>query len=484
MPSRVGFDFEVTLGPKRERSRAGEQTAMRILVIGDFSARSSRGVAAVGELATRKPLAIDIDNFDRVMARIAPRLALGREGASAIELQFAAIDDFHPDSLYRRIPGFQRLRELRERMQNPATFAAAAAEFGISGESDSDTLSRLVGLQSSAPPPRSAELASLDALIAGVVAPHIVRDVPHQPVYLAALDAAIGDEMRAILQHPQFKALEALWRGAYWLASSLETDEQLRLYVLDASMAELAADMRSAQGNVESSNLYRVLAEPSAEEAPWSLIVGGFAFGLEPDELGLLAHLGIVASRTGGPFLAAAKPELLGAASFATTLEPRDWNPAATTELWNALRESPVAPWIALAAPRVLVRLPFGKSGEPIEAFAFDEFARGRQHESYLWANGALACALLIGRAFSARGWEMEPGDELELDDLPAHVFEDDGEKRLQPCAEAAVTDRAGAAMLEGGLIPLLSYNNRNAIRVMRFQSIAKPAQALRGPWR
>jgi len=322
-------------------------------------------------------------------------------------------------------------------------------------------------------------------LIARVVAPHIVPDVPHQAVYLGALDAAIGDEMRAILQHPQFKALEALWRSAYWLVSSLETDELLKLYVLDVSRSELAADMHAAQGKVESSGLYRLLTEPAAAREPWSLIVGDFAFGLEPDDVQLLAYLGVVASRAGGPFLAGAKPDVVGAASFAATPDPRDWAPASSTsELWNTLRESPIAPWVGLATPRVLARLPFGKSGEPIEAFAFEELARGREHESYLWANGAFACALLIGRAFSGRGWEMELGDELEIDDLPAHVFEDDGEKLLQPCAEAALNDRAGEAMLEVGLIPLLSYRNRNAVRVMRFQSIARPTQALRGPWR
>jgi hypothetical protein len=32
-------------------------------------------------------------------------------------------------------------------------------------------------------------------------------------------------------------------------------------------------------------------------------------------------------------------------------------------------------------------------------------------------------------------------------------------------------------------LIPLLSYKNRNAVRVMRFESIADPAAALSGPW-
>jgi type VI secretion system protein ImpC len=483
MPARIGFDFQVGPGRDREPLRSNAESPMRILLVGDFSGRNSRGAQAHGDIATRKPLAVDIDNFDRVMQRIAPRLALGTQGT---ELEFTTIDEFHPDALYRRIPAFQRLRELRERMQNPSTSAAAAAEFGMrGGESDSDTLSRLVGLQSSAPTPRRAELASLDALIAGVVAPHIVRDVPHQAMYLGALDAAIGDEMRAILVHPQFKALEALWRGAYWLASSLETDEELKLYLLDVSASELAADMHAAEGAVESSSLYRLLAgAPDAD--PWSLIVGDFAFGPEAEDLQLLAYLGAVASRTGAPFIGSAKPQLLGAASFAATPDPRDWAPAglSVSELWNALRESSIAPWIALTAPRALIRLPFGKSGEPIEAFAFEEVGRGREHESYAWANGALACALLIGRAFSARGWDMELGDELEIDDMPAHVFEDDGEKRLQPCAEAALTERAGETMVEAGLIPLLSYKNRNAIRVMRFQSIAKPAQALRGPWR
>jgi len=45
------------------------------------------------------------------------------------------------------------------------------------------------------------------------------------------------------------------------------------------------------------------------------------------------------------------------------------------------------------------------------------------------------------------------------------------------------VNDRAGQALLERGLIPLLSSKNRNAIRVMRVQSIADPAQPLSGPW-
>jgi predicted component of type VI protein secretion system len=461
MPGRTSFEFE--LGRARKRPRPDDESPMRILVLGDFSARAQRGAEHYQDLAARKPTEIDVDNFDRVMARIAPRLLLGRD--KSLPLEFSSLDDFHPDRLFG-LALFQGFREARSRAQNPATFAAVAAQ-------DADTFARLLGGAPSAAPERRDESsveARVRALIREAVAPHIVPDAPpQQALYVAAVDAAIGEQMRAILQEPQFKALEALWRGVYWLASNLETDEQMQLCILDASREELEADFRAAEGKVESSGLYRLLvdeaAEPDAER--WSLIIGDYSFGPLGDDLPLLAHLGAVASHAGAPFLAAAESELAADAS----------------ERWDALRKSSIAPWIGLALPRLLLRLPYGKSSDPVESFPFEEFAPRREQGSYLWGNGALACALLIGRAFAARGWEMEPGDEREVEDLPAHVYDDAGEKRLQPCAEAALGERAAEALLGAGLMPLLSHRGRNAVRVMRFQSIANPAQALSGPW-
>jgi type VI secretion system protein ImpC len=481
MAGRTSFEFG--LGPAPKRPRPDDESALRILVLGDFSARAQRGIEESRDLARRKPTAIDVDDFDRVMARIAPRLLLG--GDKTLALEFSALDDFHPDRLHR-LALFQGFHEARRRMQDPASFAEAAAQ-------DAEAFARLVG---GAPPPATAQRrhdgsveAQVQALIREAVAPHIVPDAPpQQALYVAAVDAAVGEQMRAILQAPQFKALEALWRGLYWLASNLETDEQLKLCILDVSRAELNADCRKAEGRVESSGLYRLLVEEvedTTEEERWSLIVGQYSFGPAGEDVELLAHLGAVASHAGAPFLAAAESGLVGCSSIAATPDPRDWTPPAAdaAERWSALRKSAVAPWIGLTLPRMLLRLPYGKSSDPVESFPFEELAPRRQHESYLWGNGALACALLMGRAFASRGWEMEPGDELEVEDLPAHVYDDGGGKRLQPCAEAALADRAAEAILSAGLMPLLSRQGRNAVRLMRFQSIASPARALSGPW-
>jgi type VI secretion system protein ImpC len=503
----MNFEYRLGRSPEREARRI-EESPLRILVMGDFSGRGLRGADDGFDLANRRAIAVDIDVYEAVFARIAPRLSLpAGPDAAATQIDFSRLDDFHPDALYERVPGFEALRDVRQRMQNPATFAEAAAAFRSgaaevggtavepsgaanrgSGEEDGATLERLLGRASpggaqssgSAPAP-----SGLDAFVRSIVAPYIVPDAPpHQAQYVASLDAAIGAQMNAILHAREFQSLESLWRGLYWLVSNLELGEELKLYVLDVTKRELFSDIQSAQSDLAASASYRLLADAAPGIDPLSLVVGNFEFGTGGEDVTLLASLGAIASHAGAPFLAGAKPEIAGCRSFAETPDPADWQAAREAEEgWQALRESAMAPWIGLAAPRMLLRLPYGKATDRIESFELEELAGSRQHESYLWGNPALACALLVARAFQSRGWEMEPGDELDVEDLPAHTFDDDGEKRLQACAEANLSERAGQALLERGIIPLLSYRNRNAIRVLRFQSIADPAQPLSGPW-
>lgn len=131
----------------------------------------------------------------------------------------------------------------------------------------------------------------------------------------------------------------------------------------------------------------------------------------------------------------------------------------------------------------MLLRLPYGKATDSIEQFAFEEADAGHAHEDYLWGHASLAVTLLLGRAFEASAWDMSPGDVQDLDDLPAHTVRRGGEAHMQACAEAFLSERAGTALLERGLMPLLSFKNRNAARLLRCQSLSHPAQALSGAW-
>ena len=96
MPGRMEIDL--SLSRQAVPRIISNRGPMRLLVMGDFSGQPS---------ATRKPLAeratqrVDVDNLDAVMGRLGPRLAL-----PAAELGFAGLDDFHPDTLYARLPVF------------------------------------------------------------------------------------------------------------------------------------------------------------------------------------------------------------------------------------------------------------------------------------------------------------------------------------------------------------------------------------------
>ena len=356
---------------------------MRLLLIGDFSGMP---LADRPPLASRPTHKVDVDTLDVVMQRLGPRMRVPTG-----EITFQRIDDFHPDALFNRVELFEALRQART---NPPAQNTAAGN---------DDLGRLLGKPADSPaaPGPAAAAGGIDALIRKIVAPHIVKDTTAgTKSYLAAVDAAIATEMRTLLHDPAFQALESAWRGVQWLTSSLELDGPLQLHLFDVTREELVADVIAAGGKLAQTGIYRALVDrwrnvPGGEG--WSVLAALFDFGPSTADVGLLAALGLIASNAGGPLLAGADLSLIDAGED-------------SLEDWTALRRSEAATWIGLAAPRVLLRMPYGKASDPIEAFAFEECVGEPAPNELLWANGSLAATLLIGRAFNERGWDMEPG--------------------------------------------------------------------------
>ena len=113
----------------------------------------------------------------------------------------------------------------------------------------------------------------------------------------------------------------------------------------------------------------------------------------------------------------------------------------------------------------------------------FEELTGADEHEALLWGNAAFVLGRLLIRGFVSSGWDMEPGDELELDDLPALVRGRGDDRKLQACAEAYIGERGYEKLLSSGLVPVLSFEQRAAVRLARMQSIAEPAAALTAAW-
>jgi type VI secretion system protein ImpC len=174
---------------------------------------------------------------------------------------------------------------------------------------------------------------------------------------------------------------------------------------------------------------------------------------------------------------------MAGAASLDDLATPRRWLPDDDESLawWQALRTAAMAPWIGLVLPRVLMRLPYGAATDPVTRFAFEEMPADRPHQAYLWGGGAPALALLAGQAFQQGGWAMDLADALDLDDLPSHVYTEDGERHQQPVGRRPDErgGRPGAARTRADAAAELPQPP--AARLLRWQSVAQPAQALRG---
>lgn len=509
MPNR--FDFggvNLNAGESSEGARPSSETPFCVAILGDFSGRASRGLSDAKTVGERRAILIDRDNFDEVLASLKVELHLPTEEKNPIALRFSELDDFHPDRLFEH-SAFTKLRELRRRLQNPSTWQQVAEEMGLTSRQPQG--SSMSKTDESAPAtPSAARLATaslLDDMIEQTEARGAVptrrktdevqefaRQVaakysvaapdPRQPAFIAAVDRAVADAMRAVLHQQEFQALEAIWRAVFFLVRRLETGPNLKVYLFDISKAELAADL-SSSAEIQSSGIFRLLVQkgiltPGAD--PWTLVVGDYTFGSDEVDIDLLSKMAQVAKQAGAPFLAAASPRLLGTESLPSDTPPRDWT-GPDEAGWSELRKRPEGEFIGLALPRFLLRLPYGERTSPTEEFDFEEFPDLPHHEGYLWGNPALAVALALAQSFAESGWEMRAGSVTQIDNLPLHVYKADGESVLKPCAEVLLTEDSLERILECGLMPLVSYKGRDSVRIARFQAVAQPSRTLAGRW-
>ena len=481
--SRAGIEMDFTFGKRQPPKTVNPEAPMRLLVLGDFGGHATRD--EIRPVANLRPQKVDIDSLPSLVAKIAPqiRIALGSEAPFTIAVR--DFDDFHPDHLFSALDFFKPMRELRRQLQDPKTFAQAAALVGSVATSAAaaplavadvaahgQDLQRLLGR---APTPEAPKPTSVvDDLVRQAVASHVVAKAdPRQAEVIAGVDGMTGELMRAVLHDAGFQTVEAAWRGLDRLVRALILDETLQLFVLDISRAEMAADF-AASPNLSDSGLYGIVVD-SAGEKPWSLIADTNAYGCGQADAALLARLGTLAQQVeaavvaGMDFSAASRP-------FASLEDER---------AWTALRNSTAATSIALSAPSILLRLPYGKGGEPVEKFTFSEQSTPPALGRYLWGSSALIIVQLVAASYSqAGGWDFAPGDETVVDDLPTSIAKLDGESVQAPCGQAWLPESKIEALLKEGVIPIVSARGRGEVRVARFQSIASPPAALMGRWR
>jgi type VI secretion system protein ImpC len=328
---------------------------------------------------------------------------------SAGGMQIRDLEDFHPDRL------FQRLEMGTAEEPEPAPAA--------SPEADIAALLRPTSL--------------LEQIAAGGSDPfeQYVKDLAraHSAPQKKSVDrtAALSERINGLLHHPRFQALESAWKGLDFAIRQMD-DATARIHIAQFSKEDIEIDL--ASDNLRATRLYAML-----HSRRWTAAIGLHSFA--EHEIETLARTALVAADAAVPFIA-------------------EGSPGITAEMF---RDIPEASYLGLALPRLLLRLPYGTRTSPIDSFEFEEMPGMPEHQHYLWGTAAIACLAVLARG---------EAENLNLDGLPAHTYKQDSEWVMTPCAEKFMTETQVLALIDQGLMPLVSYKDRPLVRLAGFRAV------------
>lgn len=119
-PPRVQLSYDVEVGDAIEQKEIPFVTG----VIGDFTGKQDPD-SPLPRLKDRKFVNVDLDNFDDVMAGMAPKATyrvknkLGEGGGEfAVNLAFKSMDDFRPEAVVQQVEPLRKLLEARTKLSD------------------------------------------------------------------------------------------------------------------------------------------------------------------------------------------------------------------------------------------------------------------------------------------------------------------------------------------------------------------------------
>ena len=117
-PPRVQITYDVETGGAIEKKELP-------LIVGIMADLAGKPDGPVVPIKARKFVEIDRDNFNDVMASIAPRLAFAVENKLAedntkmnVELRFKKYDDLRPESIVQQVDTLKKLFDARQRLND------------------------------------------------------------------------------------------------------------------------------------------------------------------------------------------------------------------------------------------------------------------------------------------------------------------------------------------------------------------------------
>jgi type VI secretion system protein ImpC len=494
---------------------------LKILVVAEMSGRDP----ATGRSTPRSErIRVDKDIFGEVLAAFGLRVNLDvrdrlsdRKDPCFVELRFPDLKAFRPEAVAQQVPSTRDLLVVRQ-----ALVEARSGRLGLSEARD-----RLAGLQATSPlvarvrellagsdarpaapappasahpsaearpasgdldnllgmvetgsaggaePPRGFDPQRFDSLIRQVVASEgSGRGIDPRAADAAvrSVDDAIGTQLDEVLHHPEFRRLEAVWRGLKFLVDRIDFRQPIRIEIISTGRETLLGLYDELVHNPESQGL---------SEEPLSMVLVDQAFSNTPEDQDLLRALAERGSALSVPIVASAAPGMLGleTAGDLSKVGIREIFARDSHAKWRSLRAYGHSRWLALVFNRFLLRPQYGAEGVKTQGFDYIESLLSDDRRP--WGNPGWAVATLAARSFARIGWCTDI-----MGQRTSGMVEDLAVRRhSRPAAaedvsfplEAVISDAAERDLNDNGLMTLSAALNGDRAYLRLAPSVHAP---------
>jgi type VI secretion system protein ImpD len=310
---------------------------------------------------------------------------------------------------------------------------------------------------------------------------------------IAAIDVLLGDQVDAILHAPDFKRIEAAWRGVELLVDEKGSDDRVRVRVFNASWSELTRDFERSIEFDQSVLFAKTYNEEYGMPGglPYGLLVCDYAVrhkapaghsGPVTDDVGALQSLAQVAAASFSPCVIGAAPELFGLSTFSDMSYVQRLDQSfklGEYHRWHKLREMEDSRFLGVVLPRILLRDRYRDDPARQDGFRYEEGGNGV--DSWLWGNAAFGFGAVSIRAFREWGWFAEVcgarQDELGgiVSNLPAPRFSTGESVAFRRPLEVELTDKKERALEDLGFISASPCNFTRSIVFLGAPSLHAP---------
>ena len=391
------------------------------------------------------PIDVTLDSLDQVLSELRPSFDLPVPGniypPEYLTFEIQKRKDFRPDGLLSCNDFLKNILDARE-------FVLEAPGKGLNGREIIERIRNWPGLPPLELPKSSGttkieKTNTIDDILNMVSIPERDEQGGDVKNLVGQVDGLLGSILTRVFSHEEFRQLEEAWAGLGFLLSRSRRVSETR-----ASVRLLPVSRETFEETLDDF----IIA--FAREIP-SLIIVDIPFDTSPHSIDLLRRLGEIAEALLVPAVGWISGRFFNMDSW-QDLNKLPYIPHylenAEFAKWQTLKKGTSGRWLALTCNRFLDRFPYGH-----------EFQKGPiyfEEKVIPWRNPVWGMATLALQSQLETGWPAHFGNwqRFHLEDL---ALCDLGDRKQYP-TEVPFTEERMAQLIESGIMPLISQQNRD----------------------